>query len=638
MPGSATTSDAPTSPSPSLMKALAAEVVRYAPFAQMESASVETFVARCRQAYFAPGECILAPADGPSKSVYFIRRGSVTERWGEGEAIEHEAGDLFPLGPALERPVESTFTASEDCFCLLLAAEEVRQLTAQSPPFASFLQQRAVHDLESSRQRWQTANASRTLSEQALERPLGSLQRKRLVAVAAETPLQDALPMMIDRRAGSVLVLDHEGRAEGILTRHDVLDRVTLPGVALTTSVRAVMSTPVQTISVGNTANDAIVAMARHGIRHLPVTENGRVVDIVSERDLFALQRLSLKGVSATIRAADDVAALAAAAQTIRQFVRSLLAQGVGARQTTELISHLNDVLTERLVHLMATRHGLDLHRACWLAFGSEGRSEQTIATDQDNGIVFESDDPARDRPAWLRFAHDVNQALDACGYPLCRGNVMASNPECCLSPREWRERFASWIDHGAPQDLLHASIFFDFRPIAGRAELVEPLREAVFGPGGRVPRFLRQMAENALQLQPPLNWLGGIETRTVDGRETIDIKLQGTALFVDVARIYALAHGFAETHTRLRLLGIAQPLGAPAHEAEGWVAGFEFLQTLRLQAQIEYASDAAAATEQANPNLIDVGSLHDIDRRVLKDSLRVARSLRQRLQLDYLR
>ncbi len=121
-------------------------------------------------------------------------------------------------------------------------------------------------------------------------------------------------------------------------------------------------------------------------------------------------------------------------------------------------------------------------------------------------------------------------------------------------------------------------------------------LREAVFGPGGRVPRFLRQMAENALQLQPPLNWLGGIETRTVDGRETIDIKLQGTALFVDVARIYALAHGCAETHTRLRLLGIAQPLGAPAHEAEGWVAAFEFLQTLRLQAQIEYASDAAAA------------------------------------------
>ena len=90
--------------------------------------------------------------------------------------------------------------------------------------------------------------------------------------------------------------------------------------------------------------------MSRHGIRHLPVTENGRVVDIVSERDLFALQRLSLKGVSAAIRAADDVAALAAAAQTIRQFVRSLLGQGVGARQLTELISHLNDVLTERLV------------------------------------------------------------------------------------------------------------------------------------------------------------------------------------------------------------------------------------------------------------------------------------------------
>ena len=172
MPTYAPASDAPTSPSPSLMEALAAELVRYAPFTQMESASVEAFIARSRQAYFAPGERILAPADGPSTSVHFIRRGSVTERWGEGEAIEHEAGDLFPLGPALERPVESTFTASEDCFCLLLAAEEVRLLATQSPPFANFIQQRAVHDLESSRRRWQEANASRTLSEQALERPL----------------------------------------------------------------------------------------------------------------------------------------------------------------------------------------------------------------------------------------------------------------------------------------------------------------------------------------------------------------------------------------------------------------------------------------------------------------------------------
>ncbi|MGZ8259771.1 MAG: DUF294 nucleotidyltransferase-like domain-containing protein [Caldimonas sp.] len=636
-PGSA--NDAPTSPAESLVAPLAAELMRYAPFSQMDTASVAFFVAGSRQAYFAPGERMLAPADGPAKHLHFLRRGAVSGRWGDGEAeaIHYETGDLFPLGAVtFERPVAATYTAMEDCFCLLLPAEEVRRLAAESRPFGSFLNRRVLHYLELSRRRLQTANASQTLTEQSLEARLGSLPRKTLVAVSAETPLQQALTMVEVQNAGSVLVLDGEGRAEGILTRHDVLGRVTLPGVPLSTPVREVMTAPVQTLGVDDTAHDAILTMARHGIRHLPLTENGRVINVVSERDLFALQRLSLKSVSGSIRAATDVAGLAAAAQAIRQFVGTLLGQGVGARHLTELISHLNDVLTERLVQLTAARHGLDLQRACWLAFGSEGRSEQTISTDQDNGLVFESGDPERDRTAWLACARDVNQALDACGYPLCRGNVMASNPQCCRTPAEWRERFATWIEHGQPEDLLRSSIYFDFRPIAGNAALVAPLRDAVFGAKGAPPRFLRQLAENALTLQPPLSWLGGLETRTVDGRETIDIKLQGTALFVDVARIYALAHGVAETNTRRRLVAVALPLGAPAHEAEGWAAAFEFLQMLRLQAQIQ--GHAAGADASPNANLIDVDALHDIDRRVLKDSLRVARLLRQRLQLDYLR
>ena len=117
---------------------------------------------------------------------------------------------------------------------------------------------------------------------------------------------------------------------------------------------------------------------------------------------------------------------------------------------------------------MLARQCGVDMGQACWLAFGSEGRSEQTISTDQDNGLIFVSDDAERDRPAWLAFAREVNEALDACGYPLCKGNVMASNPECCLTQAEWLARFENWIEHGAPEDLLKASIYFDLRPLAG--------------------------------------------------------------------------------------------------------------------------------------------------------------------------
>ena len=626
-----------TTPSQSLTRNLRNELVRWPPFAQMAGDQVERFVQASTQAYYEPGETVLSPASGTVSHLLLIRRGRVDSSAG----FQYEAGELFPVGAAMAaRAVTSTYTASADTFCLQLPLAAVQALARDSAAFADFLNGRVQQFLALSRSTLQASFASQTLAEQSLETPLGDLLRRAAVGVAPSTPLAVALRMMHEQRIGSVLVQDeHSGAALGILTRHDLLGRVTLAERALTTPIAAVMSTPVITLSVEHTAQDAALAMSRHAIRHVPVTEaGGRVRGIVSERDLFALQRLSLKQVSTAIRAAPDVAALRALANDIRRFARNLLGQGVGARQLTELISHLNDVLTERLVRLVAAARGIDLARGCWLAFGSEGRGEQTIATDQDNGIVFDSDEPERERPAWLAFAHEVNEALDACGYPLCKGNVMASNPACCLTQREWLARFADWIDHGAPEDLLKASIYFDVRPLAGVAALTQPMRALVQQQASRNPRFLKQLAGTVLRNGPALNWRGAIEAQALGGQEVVDLKLHGTAIYVDAARLYALAQGVAATGTRARFEAVAAAMGVPAHEAQAWVSGFEYLQMLRLQVQLARDRGEAVAGGQSNPNLLDVAALNDIDRRVLTESLRVARRLQQRIQLDYLR
>ena len=475
--------------------------------------------------------------------------------------------------------------------------------------------------------------ASNTLAEQAQSSPLGNLPRKAPVGVAPETPLADALATMDERHIGSLLVFDTAGSALGILTRHDIIGRVVLPQLPLSTPISRVMSTPVHVLTVRHTLHDAALLMSRQGIRHVPVTDAGRVVNLVSERDVFALQRLTLRPISAAIRGASDVPAMAEAARRIRDFARELLAHGVAARQTTQLISHLNDLLTEHLVHLIALECGVDMGRACWLAFGSEGRSEQTIATDQDNGLVFDSDNPQADRASWLAFGRRVNQALDVCGYPLCKGRVMAGEPECCMTAAEWCERFRRWMEHGAPADLLKACIYFDFRPLTGREDLVQPMRELVASEAARLPRFIKQMAENALNNPAPLGWFGGIEADKVGGRTMFDLKFHGAMIFVDAARLYSLATGSAKTGTRERLLAAGDALKVPATESESWVGAFEFMQTLRLRAQLQKTS---AAPDK--PNLIEIGTLNDLDRRMLKEALRVGRRLQQRIELDYRR
>lgn len=141
-----------------------------------------------------------------------------------------------------------------------------------------------------------------------------------------------------------------------------------------------------------------------------------------------------------------------------------MMAQGVAAEQVTQHISTLNDSLTARIIELECNAAGLQQPNSClcWLALGSEGRLEQTFYTDQDNGIIFsvpEGETADSMRHHLLPIALRINQALAECGFPLCKGGIMASNPKWCLSLEEWQKIFAEWIDHGSPEDLLNLSV-----------------------------------------------------------------------------------------------------------------------------------------------------------------------------------
>ncbi|MEI8267094.1 MAG: DUF294 nucleotidyltransferase-like domain-containing protein [Betaproteobacteria bacterium] len=478
------------------------------------------------------------------------------------------------------------------------------------------------------------------LAQSCLEQPLSTLPRRPPVAVSPDAPLHEALSQMNQHRVGSVLALDAQGLALGILTRHDLLPRVVLaqpPLDARRTPLRAVMSAPVHTLDIEQPLQQAAVLMVRHGIRHVPLTQGGRVVSLVSERDLFALQRRSLRELGGALRSAPDLATLQALAPQIPALARQLLAEGLAARSLTRLVSQLNDALVQRVLVLLAAQHGLDLARACWVAFGSEGRGEQTIATDQDNGLVLDDEVGPAERERWRVMARHANQVLDACGFPLCKGGIMAGEPACTQTVSEWAAAFSGWMAHGQPQDLLKAGIFFDLRPVAGQAALAAPLRALICEQAPRHPRFVRLLAANSLNFRPALNWHGGLDTVQHGGRPVIDMKLHGTAVFVDAARCLALAHGLAAVGTRERLLGAGQAMGVPVAEREGWAAAFEVLQALRLRAQ-GAPEDGAAQAEPVNRNQVGLDLLNDLDRRLLRDALRVARSLQQRVEMDWVR
>ncbi len=635
-------------PAPAIFASLKQALKPHAPFSAMRDRELDEIVRASRLKYFAPGETILVPSSDRPAHCYVIRQGAVRgERPGaDGAAValwELSSGEMFPLGALLaRRGVTSIYRAAQDTFCLAFPTAVFDALIGASAVFQDFCTRQLAHLLDLSRMRLQAEYVAAVTEQRGLETPLGSLLRQTAVVCAPDAPVGDALTTMENLRIGAMVIVGADEKPLGIFTRQDVIGRVALPQRMLTAAMRDLMSVPVITLSVDATAGDAALVMAQHGIRHIVVVDGGgRVAGVVSERDLFSLQRLSVRELSSAIRRAMDIQALVQCAADVRALSHSLVAQGVAAGHLTRMISSLNDQLTVRILDLTAPKHDLSGLALCWLGMGSEGRREQTIATDQDNGLLFvandESIEPDTVRARLLPFARTVNEALDRCGYPLCKGGVMAMNPRWCASLDEWKAAFANWIDRGDPDSLLAASIFFDFRALWGEPLLADMLRTDIARRAQANPRFLKQMSDNALRNRPPLNWRGELRTAPGDsGVEGIDLKMSGSVPFVDTARIYALATGITATNTVERMVEAAAKRGIPAPEVPVLRDAFEYVQLLRLREQHRRMAAEGRKDDAANPNVVPLATLSDLDRRILKEAMRQIRKVQQRLELDY--
>jgi CBS domain-containing protein len=636
---SAAEQSTPTSTASAPVQAARAFLAQHPPFNRLEPDALEWLAARLAIAYYAKGTLVLSPSQGVARCLYVVQRGAV-ERQPENPRDDRSggtsvltAGGLFPFDAMIEkRAPRSAFTAVADTFCYQLDADRFAALLERSPRLREYTNDYLGTLLRDSRRMLKVELAAGANDEQIANRPLHALIKRSPVTCAPDTSIEAALRLMHEARVGSILVVDPARGLVGILTRHDVLDRIALARRDLTEPVSSVMTPEPMRLNAEASAYDAALLIAREGIRHVPVVEGARVVGVVTERDLFALQRATLRTVRRTISEAESAHAFAAAANETRALARKMFEQGMAAEQLTYIISTLNDALTQRLIELERVRHRVDDITWCWLAFGSEGRYEQTISTDQDNGLVFEV--PAGENAHELRdrllpFAQAVNRALDECGFPLCKGEIMAGNARWCLSVAEWQARFTRWIDVPEPQELLNAVIFFDFRALHGETRLIEPLRDVLFTRTRTKPSFLRQLAQFAVESRPPLGLLGGFVDDDPQMPGTIDLKRSGARVFVDVARVLALAAEVPQTNTAQRLRYAGAKVSLTGAEIASAVEAFYFIQQLRLRTQL-------LASGRAGANRIEPARLNQVDASMLKEAFRQARKLQARLALDY--
>ena len=615
----------------------------YPPFDRMEAEALGFLAERIKLAYYPRNALIVSPETGVVKVFRIIQRGKILAREAselgatEQSTMTLGPGEGFPIGSVTaQRASVNSYTALDDVFCYELPAEDFFVLMQKSSIFNRFCTQYIAALLSQSRQQLQLQFSQRVAEQQTMNSPLAAIIKREPVSVTPDTPIRRVIEAMAGSNIGSMIIADAEHQPIGIFTQSDELKRIVLSGISLDLPIRDVMTPAPHTLPVAASAYDAALAMVMHGVRHvLAVDEGGRLKGVVSERDLFTLQRVGLRQIRQVIDTARSVDSLLQASHDVRQLSLNMLAQGVGAEQITQFISTLNDTLTRRVIELNLDKHELSGIDWAWLSFGSEGRDEQTFSTDQDNGIIFICTDIMDREHAQLRlldFAREVNADLDQCGFPLCTGNIMASNPELCLTLEEWEEKFAAWIQTPDPQALLNATIYFDFRLLYGNFNLADRLRLTLLRQAGNNPIFLRMLAGNALSVQPPLGKIRDFTTDTDPAHSgTIDLKKFGARLFIDAARIFALANEVSATNTVQRIKLTAPVVNIPPAEAAAAIDAFNFIQLMRLRHQHSEQEQGREADNRIRPD-----DLNEVERRILKEAFRQARKLQQRLKLDY--
>jgi CBS domain-containing protein len=253
--------------------------------------------------------------------------------------------------------------------------------------------------------------------------------------------------------------------------------------------------------------------MTRSRPNHLLLTEaDGRFYNLLSQSDIPGFREGGADELADTINAEKEIDAIASAANEVRKRGAELFAGGMGVEALCQWMSGLNDLIGMRVIELIAAKFDLPPVSWCWMIFGSEGRLEQTFSTDQDNGLIFQpvkEEDAEITRQGFLPFALAVNKALDLCGFDFCKGNIMASNPELCLSVREWQDKFSRWMATPDPEAILKSTIFFDFRPLCGQEELVDELRSWLLPRPAEHAPFLYGLSAQALTCAPASGFMG---------------------------------------------------------------------------------------------------------------------------------
>jgi len=557
------------------------EIARFlsarAPFDALGPDELGELAAQAEIEFFLSGAAILTEDGGPvtflrvihSGAVDIVHGGRLLDLLGVGDTFGH-AAMLSGLPPGFEA------RAAEDTLCYRIPVGVAR-------PLLDRVKQRSLEI------------GAGAPSHQAVTR----LIRSPTVLCEPMESIREVARRMTETGATSAIVNLRAG-GFGIVTDRDIRTKIVAAGLPLSAPVSTVMTTQLFTVPPERPGGDVLFELLERGIRHAPVvTENGQLIGVIEDTDLFAAQSRSWFGVRRSISRAATVEALAAVARRLPEVVADLHASRLRALEVVRVLSALVDALVVRALELAGPAPGDGL---VWVAVGSQARRELTPVSIPRGAVVAS-------RPAPAEWVRSVGSALAACGF--------SDEQVVARTPAEW----TALVDEGAGE--LGLSVLVERRALWGTP--VDPL--PVVSDEARSV-VVAGLVRRALAAVPPTGFDGDAVLEADGSRsDRLDIRRAAIAPIVELARWGSAVSGVVEGSTVERLRAAAAGGALSERDALTLSDAFELGLELRVGHHMEQLADGRAPDDQ-----IDCARISPLMRDHLRDVFRAVTSVQRGL------
>ncbi len=569
---------------------------------------------------FVPGTVILEPGQD-SRRLALVRRGAIEIRTPQGQLLTHlSEGEAFGVR-ALLGDGKSSYRASalEDSVLFLIEEADFQRLRRGFPVFEQYFAPVGGDRLRGAQP---AAVAHDRVNLMAMR--ASDLMTPDPITIQPGGTVREAAQIMREHRI-SCLPVVRGGQLLGVITNVDLRDRVIAEDLDAASQVSDVMTPEPITLASDSLGFDALLTMTQRNISHLPVMENGALVGVITNTNLVRRQATSAVYMVGDIYKRQSADALAEVVGQIPQLLVHLVDDGASAHKVGNIVTSICDATTSRLLQLAEAQFGPPPVPYLWLASGSQARQEQTGVSDQDNCLIIDDRFDESDHGRYFgQLATFVCDGLNEAGYVYCPGEMMAMTPKWRKPLAQWRRYFFSWIDEPEPMAQMLSSVLFDMRPIGGDSGLYDELQQVTLQKARSNSIFIVHMVSNALTHTPPLGFFRNfVLIRGGQHDSRLDLKHNGVAPIVDIARVYALKAGIKPVNTRERLVAEMEAGALSETGARDLMDAFEFIAMTRLRHQV-----TQIRAGDKPDNFVAPEDLSRFDRSHLKDAFVVVKTM----------